>query len=123
MEGTKRPPTSRAEWAKRVERWKQSGLTAEAFASELGINSGTLKYWKYVLGRAARGGGAKRCAGPRCRKPKFVEVTAAAAAETAKTGASPSLLLETPGGYRVVVPEQFKTEHLAQVLQALESRQ
>jgi len=29
---------SRDEWAKRVERWKDSGLTAKEFASEVGIN-------------------------------------------------------------------------------------
>jgi hypothetical protein len=34
---------SRDEWAKRVERWRDSGLRAEQFAAELGINAGTLK--------------------------------------------------------------------------------
>jgi hypothetical protein len=37
---------SRAEWQKRVERWRDSGLSAEQFAAELGINAGTLKYRK-----------------------------------------------------------------------------
>src|SRR5687767_14066321 len=40
---------SRDEWAKRVERWRDSGLSAEQFATELGINAGTLKFWKYKL--------------------------------------------------------------------------
>jgi hypothetical protein len=42
---------SRDEWAKRVERWRDSGLSAEQFAAELGINAGTLKFWKYRLGQ------------------------------------------------------------------------
>jgi hypothetical protein len=30
--------------AERVERWRDSGLSAEQLASELGINAGTLKF-------------------------------------------------------------------------------
>jgi DNA-binding CsgD family transcriptional regulator len=37
--------TARAEWAKRVERWKDSGLTAKEFAAELGINPRSLVFW------------------------------------------------------------------------------
>lgn len=32
------PKATRAEWAKRVERWKDSGLTAAEYAAETGIN-------------------------------------------------------------------------------------
>jgi hypothetical protein len=46
--------TSREEWAKRVERWKNSGLTAKEFAGELGFNPRSLVFWKWQLGRAAR---------------------------------------------------------------------
>jgi hypothetical protein len=41
--------TSREEWRKRVERWKDSGLTAEQYAGELGINAKTLQFCKYKL--------------------------------------------------------------------------
>lgn len=40
-----------AEWAKRVERWQDSGLTAKEFAAEISVNAGTLSYWKYKLRR------------------------------------------------------------------------
>jgi hypothetical protein len=43
--------TGREEWRKRIERWSDSGRSAEQFAAELGINAGTLKYWKYRLGK------------------------------------------------------------------------
>jgi hypothetical protein len=43
--------TTSAEWAKRVERWQDSGLTAKEFAAELNVNAGTLAYWKYKLRR------------------------------------------------------------------------
>ena len=45
--------TSREEWRKRVERWKDSGLTAQQYAAELGIKASTLQFWKYKLGGAA----------------------------------------------------------------------
>jgi hypothetical protein len=45
---------SREVWAKRVERWGDSGLTAGEFATELGINARTLKYWKWKLGTEQR---------------------------------------------------------------------
>lgn len=41
--------TSREEWRKRVERWKDSGLTAEQYAAELGINAKTLQFWRYKV--------------------------------------------------------------------------
>src|SRR6187549_2021033 len=45
--------TSRAEWQKRIERWNDSGLSAEQFAAERGINAGTLRHWKYFLTKPA----------------------------------------------------------------------
>lgn len=36
-------------WAKRVERWSDSGLSAGEFASELGIKSRSLRWWKWRL--------------------------------------------------------------------------
>jgi transposase len=41
--------TSRAEWAKRVERWKDSGLTAKEFAAELDVSPNSLTFWKWKL--------------------------------------------------------------------------
>jgi hypothetical protein len=41
--------TSREEWAKRVERWGDSGLTAKEYAAELGIKAHTRSWWKWRL--------------------------------------------------------------------------
>jgi hypothetical protein len=38
---------NRNEWRTRVERWSDKG--ARQFAAEMGINAGTLQYWKYKL--------------------------------------------------------------------------
>jgi transposase-like protein len=50
---------NRDEWQKRVERWTDSGLSAEQFAAETGINAGTLQFWKYKL-RKQRGESPRR---------------------------------------------------------------
>jgi transposase len=44
-----RARVDRDEWRRRVERWKDSGLTAKEFAAETGINAGTLQFWRYKL--------------------------------------------------------------------------
>lgn len=40
-------------WQERVVRWRSSGLTAQAFASEHGIGLERLKYWAHRLERDA----------------------------------------------------------------------
>lgn len=40
---------TRAEWAKRVERWQDSGLTAKEFAAELDVSPNSLTFWKWKL--------------------------------------------------------------------------
>jgi hypothetical protein len=45
---------TRADWAKRIERWKDSGLTAKEFASETGISARSLVCWQWKLGSEKR---------------------------------------------------------------------
>jgi transposase len=47
---------SRQDWAKRVERWSKSGLTARDFGVREGFNGTQLSWWKWQLGK--KGGGA-----------------------------------------------------------------
>src|SRR5690606_19532632 len=47
------PKETRETWAKRVERWKDSGLTAAEYAAETGINAHSLSWWRWKLGGAA----------------------------------------------------------------------
>ena len=62
----KRTRVEREEWAKRVERWRDSGLTTAEFAGELGINPKTLTYWAWTLKREASG---KRRKWPSKKRP------------------------------------------------------
>jgi hypothetical protein len=42
-------PTSRNTWAKRVRRWKESGLSAKQFAAEIAVSAHSLTSWKRKL--------------------------------------------------------------------------
>lgn len=53
--GERRSPVKAAEWAKRVERWKSSGLTAKEFAQEMGYSAKSLMSWSWRLRREHRG--------------------------------------------------------------------
>lgn len=74
---------TRETWAKRVERWKDSGLTADEFATEIGVNANTLKFWSSRLNSGTKGDGKRSREGRtvQCRRgrrreaPEFVEVS------------------------------------------------
>ena len=119
---------SAAEWAKRVERWKDSGLTAKEFAAETGIKASTLSYWCWKLTADARKQGApavgarpaepKRRRGPTRsqRQPataSFVEVPVAAVVS------APEPVEVVLGDVRVRVPVGFDEETLTRVVRAV----
>ena len=54
-----RARVGRDEWRKRVQRWKDSGLTAKEFAAETGLNAGTLQFWRYKLKQPVRPAAAR----------------------------------------------------------------
>lgn len=105
-------PSIHEQWRKRVQRWKDSGLTAREFAAETGLNFHTLRYWSSRLQGEKRdkGGVAMIVAA----KPRFIEVT------EALTGAR--ALMDGPGLELVVsdvvirVPVCFDEKTLRQVL-------
>jgi hypothetical protein len=107
--------TSREEWRKRVERWKDSGLTAQQYATELGIKASTLQYWKHKLGKPepAPGRKAERAAQAQAL-PSLIElqpiVTASAAA---------AFELELEGGRRLRIPVGFDVPSLERLLDVL----
>lgn len=114
----------RQEWAKRVERWRDSGLTAAEFAAELGINARTLVYWKWRLGKerepvvgpssgARRGSRAATKSQPSSVADSFVEVQVA--------GADTGFELELSRGRRLRVPASFDASGLRRLLDVLEA--
>ena len=101
----------RAEWKKRVARWGESGLSAEEFAAEIGVNAGTLRQWKYALNREERGSGRRASAS---NVAAFVEVTPAPA-----SGAT-GFQLELRAGRRLHIPSNFDGGALQRLLSLLE---
>jgi hypothetical protein len=109
--------TNREEWRTRVERWKDSGLTAQQFAGEMGINAGTLQFWKYKLGKPE----AKK---PRRRQPR---ATAALVSSLIEVHPATSAIVETrfeidlANGRRLRVPSVFDPSALKSLLAVLET--
>jgi transposase len=64
---------SREVWAKRVERWQDSGLTAKEFAAELDVSPNSLTFWKWKLRQP------NNVAPPRSRRKREAEPTVAPA--------------------------------------------
>ena len=113
--------TTRAEWAKRVERWADSGLTAKEFAAELGINPRSLVFWKWQLKRDAGGASATS---PQ-RAPMVSRRRSVAKLPLVEL--RPSLLetrieLELGAGRRLKIPAGFDVESLRRLLSVLETR-
>lgn len=120
--------TSRAEWAKRVERWKDSGLSAKEYAAEIGVKATTLSYWSWKLGASgeACGGrsGEKSAAGTRRRGAELAGGGAARFVELAAStsvAADPALELVLSGGLRVRVAAGFDEATLTRLVRAVEA--
>jgi transposase len=109
----------RDEWAKRVERWKDSGLTAKEFAGEMGINPRSLVFWKWQLGKGQAADAktsrapARRLTESAARALPMLELTAPA---------SPTRFeLELAGGRRLTIPATFEADALRRLLGVLEA--
>jgi hypothetical protein len=118
----------REEWTKRVERWRDSGLTCPEFAAELGVNPRTLAYWKWVFEREARG--EKRVwSRKRSKAAQPVAGSASPSAPSVSAGlvevhAVPRdgrFELELGAGRRLLVPASFDAAELRRLLEVLEA--
>lgn len=110
--------TSRETWAKRVERWRDSGLTAKEYAAEVGVNAHSLSWWKWHLSKEQEGMRplARRSTGrPAAVSPlTFVEMASAVVHE--------SLEVVLPSSIRIRVPSSFDAPALGRLLDVLEHR-
>ena len=111
---------SREVWAKRVERWRDSGLTAKEFAAETGIQPGRLAYWKWRLSPKVA---ERECPAALPTATSFVEVVAPAAMTPAPVS-EPAEPLEIVlrDGILVRVPARFDMAALQRVVSALQGR-
>lgn len=110
----------REEWAKRVERWRDSGLTTAEFAGELGINPKTLTYWAWTLKREASG---KKRRWPSKKRPAATssqEEVAPRFVELSGNGSVGRFELEVRGR-RLHIPSVFDEQQLQALLAILET--
>lgn len=105
--------TSREEWRKRVARWKDSGLTAEQYATELGIKASTLKYWKYELTKPALEQRYKAARSSRADPPPLIEL------QPIVTASAATFELEIGNGRRLRIPAGFDVASLERLLEVL----
>jgi len=123
-----RSRVGREEWRTRVERWRDSGLTAAEFAGELGINSRTLVYWKWALGRGEQQHAQRRERGAKGSRSGAVTKSAAASTpvnaslvEIQTSLGDARFELELARGRRLRVPASFDAEVLRRLLDVLEA--
>lgn len=114
---------TRSAWARRVERWRRSGLTGDEFAEREGVNARTLAFWKWRLKRDGADPSASKPMRRDGKRVAFVELmpTAPALSAASETrGASFEVVL--PIGYRVRIAPGFERNALAELLDVLEAR-
>jgi transposase len=104
-----------AEWAKRVERWQRSGLSAAKFGAREGIAGGQLSWWKWHLGRKAATGPRDPARG----KIKFVPARVVERAAPARSDGRVELVLSNGRVVRVVGAVDAKV--LTDMLQVIEA--
>jgi hypothetical protein len=105
---------SRDEWRKRVERWKDSGLTAKEFAAETGLNAGTLQFWRYKLKKSD-------AVVPRRRSPVVAPaVSSIVEVAPARAAAEPRVEIELRNGRLLRVPATFESSALRALLAILD---
>jgi hypothetical protein len=109
-------------WTKRVECWRESGLSANEFAAELGVNAATLAQWKYRLAAEARAEMPRETTlAPAALS--FVEVNAEAPPVAAERPAAQSTFdVVLRNGITVRVPSQFDAAALRRLVDVMATR-
>jgi transposase len=116
------PRASRSEWEKRVQRWKDSGLSAKEFAAETGLNAVTLANWRWKLSEGGCAAVENTEAQPDAQAQRsgvdgrFVEMSLVAPAEVPAP-----LELVLSRGIRVRVHAGFDDVTLARLVRAVEA--
>ena len=121
--------TSSEQWAKRVERWKDSGLSAKEFAAETGLKASTLTYWRSSLSAAERTdsngedevdrGQTEPKRSVKRRKRSATTVPACLELPVATVACAPVMLELVLGDVPVRVPSGFDEATLTRVVRAL----
>ena len=107
---------TREEWAKRVEGWRRSRLSAADYAAKVGVNPRSLAWWKWQLESTST---ARKTA--RSRKPRR-SLSPLTFVEVAPPRMTSGLEVVAPSGMCIRVPEDFDPVVLGRLLDVLEHR-
>jgi hypothetical protein len=103
-------------WIKRVERWRDSGLSAKEFAEQAGVDSDRLRHGKWRLAKESVEPKAASVESAAISAPlAFVEVTP----PPPRDRNDEEIEILDPSGFRIRVPERFDAETLRRVLAAM----
>jgi len=106
-------------WTKRVERWRDSGLSASEFAAEIGVNPNSLRHWGWRV-KAERRRAESKPSAMEADALTWVEVSAPEAAPTPSplpSAPTEKIELVLASGLVVRVPAHFEPEALRRLCQ------
>jgi hypothetical protein len=117
----------RDEWAKRVQRWQESGLTAREFAEEVGLKPASLSFWKWRLKKdqalVVKPARRAQLLPPKAAKAvRFVELTARARGAVTFARGNEARIELVVGEYIIRIPSGFDDATLRRLLAALRER-
>lgn len=92
----------RAKWSRHVAVHKESGLSASEYCRRKGLDAKYFSIWRGRLSKEAE------------KPARFIRIRPAEASESAKV-----LSIQTPGGYRLEVPEGTDGRYVQTILAAL----
>src|SRR5262245_41685919 len=108
---------SREVWEKRVERWRDSGLTAKEFASEVGVNAKRLQNWSWRLAAERRRAAREVASAPASvQSLQFVEVATTATSAASEQPQSSPFEIVLVSGATVRIPARFEADGLRRLL-------
>jgi len=124
---------TREEWVKRVERWKDSGLTAAEFAAEIGVSVHSLSWWKWRLSAEGKAVDRAHAGGETPSLPEAKATPPTTPRKRSRKKSSSMTFIEVPppthssaievilaGGHRVRVPIGFDAPTFERLLSILE---
>lgn len=105
---------TRVEWAKRLKRWRKSGLSLEEFAAKEKLKVELLKWWRWRLGDSVEESTEESA--PRFLPVQVVETKGTAPWGTKRTAPAEWIEIALPNGRVVRAQPGFDPETLERVL-------